>query len=93
MPSTDVEVTPPCVVPATVLVRANLTQIRRHHIKGRVAHGQSKANVSDHWSDQIPVIALAGTSVPGGIGLAVESRGDGHNAFLPCGAEALAPKS
>ena len=63
VPSTNVKVPATCVVPTSVLVRTNLAEVGRHHIQRGIAHRKTKANVPNHWSDDITVVAVAGPSV------------------------------
>jgi hypothetical protein len=92
MPRTNVEIAPPCIFPATILIGACFAQVGRHDVQRRVTHGESKSNISNHWCDQISIVSISRSSISWSIDLAVQRGSNSHNAFLPSRSEALTTK-
>ena len=46
-------------------------------------HSQSKSDVSDHWCNQIPVVALTRQGISRSVHLTIESGCNGNNTLLP----------
>ena len=93
MPCADVKISPAGIVPTSVLIRARLAKVRRHHVKRGIAHGETESYVSNHRRNKIAVVALSRPSISWSIGLSIQRCGHGHDAFLPRGPKALAAET
>ena len=83
VPRTDVQVSATGIVPTSVLVGVDLTEVRRHDIQRCIAHGQTQTDVANHRGNEVTVVTLPRSCITWCVGLALERCCDGDHAFLP----------
>ena len=93
VPRSDVKVPSTGPVVTAVHHGSGLAQVSSHDAQGRVAHRKRKTNVTDHWSNEVTVIAGPRTRIRGCVLLPNQWCGGSDDAFLPRGTEALASET